>query len=144
MNYNKESKMKKLSIVLLAIILCISMCACGPKTPSKDETKSISSKEISEQQTKYYAGTDIPTFDSVVEVEKSTTNADGDIFLYGGWDSQSDAFHWMKFYVAYLQTLGFELINSSVTFDFKTDYGILSITGGTLESQYAIAVFFQE
>ena len=139
--------MKKLLALMLAAALALSLVACGSRdgdTPSGGSNGNNNTSDVpdtEETNWEFYEGTEIPTFDSAMDVPLMQV-ADPYYIYYCG-TSEDEAAEYMKLYAALVIALGNEEVDSSLGFAIDTPNGTLNIVGATSDDHYTVLVYFE-
>ena len=141
--------MKKLLALMLAAALALSLVACGGGSgdaPSEGDDGSENVTDVPEEKNwEFYEGTEIPTFDSVMDVPLYQTAEQH--YMYDCGTSADDTAEYMKLYAATVIALGNEEVDSPIGagFAFDTPNGILTVIGGssTEDDHYIVWVYFE-
>ena len=143
--------MKKLLALMLAAALTLSLAACGggsgdtPDGGNSEDENVTDTPETEKKGWEFYEGTQIPTFDSAMEVP--IYQIAGEYYLYDCGTSEEDTIEYMKLYAATVMALGNEEVDSPIGAGYAIDTpnGTLIIVGTepTGDGHYIVMVYFE-
>ena len=137
--------MKKIIALMIAMVLVMSLAACGGGSKSSEEKndESVSSDTESKVTSKCYDGTSLETFDSVTGA-KFDRMIDS-IYVYDVGTTESEAKACIDIYRAYLKTQGYNNISEYDFYDiYKISNGYIRLVPGTDGGHYACSVDFPD